>query len=90
MGKAFPFILSSTTLIVVENRRSHATAGATGPVVSDMRSRSKPMEVTVHTQYDQFPMSQMSRFVSTKLQGQYKDDAHNMTLDADVESSPEK
>jgi hypothetical protein len=48
------------------------------------------MEVTVHTQYDQFPMSQMSRFVSTKLQGQYKDDAHNMTLDADVESSPEK
>jgi hypothetical protein len=49
------------------------------------------MEVTVHTEFDQYPISQMSRggsYSSTDQQGRYK--AHEVNLNVDVESDPEK
>jgi hypothetical protein len=49
------------------------------------------MEVSVRTDCDQFPMSQMSRpgsYISTDPQGHYK--AHEVSLKVDVESGPEE
>jgi hypothetical protein len=48
------------------------------------------MEVSERTEYDEFPMSQMSRsstYIATGTQGNYK--AHDVSLNVDVESGLE-
>jgi hypothetical protein len=90
-------IVSSTTLIVVDNRSSsHESPPGTGPQVSEMRVRPGPMplnqmEMTVRTEAGQYPTLQMSRCgssISTDQQGNYK--AHEVSFNVDVESGPEK
>jgi hypothetical protein len=46
------------------------------------------VEVTVHTQCDQYPASKTTRYASTDAQGRYK--AHEVTLKGDEESSLKK
>jgi hypothetical protein len=63
--------------------------------VSELRIRSGPiqlsqMEVTMRTECDPLPMSQMSRpssYISADPQGRYK--AHEVSLKVDVESGRE-
>jgi hypothetical protein len=94
MGKASPLILSLEMLTVVDNRSSSRDIpGGAGLAASSMRVRSGPvplnrMEVTVHTEYEQYAASQMGRYVGTDTRGQYK--THEVTLYDDVESGPEK
>jgi hypothetical protein len=89
-----PLVLSSKNLTVVDDRSSsHEIPGGTGLAVSDMRFRPGPIsvnrvEVTAHMEYEQYPASQISRYVSKDTQGQYK--AHKVSLEADVASLPEK
>ncbi|KAF8487410.1 hypothetical protein DFH94DRAFT_687893 [Russula ochroleuca] len=67
----------------------------TGRLVSELRIRSGPiqlsqMEVTMRTECDPLPMSQMSRpssYISADPQGRYK--AHEVSLKVDVESGRE-
>ena len=82
---------------MVDNRSSSLeTPRGTGRSVSELRVRPGPiplnrMEVSVRTECDQFPMSQMSRsgtYISTDPQGHYK--AHEVSLNVDVESGPEE
>jgi hypothetical protein len=85
-------------LIAVDNRPSSPDAlCGSGRTVSDtdMRKRSGPiqlnrMEVSVRTDYEQYPTSQTSSgsFVGKELQGHCK--AHEVSLDVDVESGQEK
>ena len=85
-------------LIAVDNRpRSPDTLCGSGRPVSDtdMRKRSEPtklnrMEVSVHTEYEQYPTSQTSSgsFVGKEPQGHCE--AHKVSLDVDVESGQEK
>ena len=66
------------------------------PTVSEMRVRPghipfNSMEVSVRTEYEQCPPSQMSQsgsFVSTEPQERYK--AHEVCLVGDIESAHEK
>jgi hypothetical protein len=63
--------------------------------VSELRARSGPIPLDrmgpVRTEYDLFPMSQMTRSgscISTDPQGRYE--VHEVSLNVDVESSPEE
>jgi hypothetical protein len=82
MCKAFPCILSSTTLIVVGSFSiSYESPSGAGPPVSDIRARSGPiplnrMELSVRTECDQYPT-------------RYKELEATLN-DKDVESGPEK
>ena len=86
------------TLLIRVDHRSSSQDGLRGSVrtVSDMRVRPGPiplsrMEVSVHTECEQYPPSQMGHpghFVSTEAQGNYK--AHEVILDVDAESGLEK
>ena len=66
------------------------------PTVSDMQVRPgpiplNPMEVSVRTECEQYPPSQMTRFgyfVSTEPQDCYK--AHEVSFNGDIESGQEK
>jgi hypothetical protein len=58
-----------------------------------MRVRTAPiplnqMQVTVHTEYGQYPTSQKTRYVSADSQGRYK--AHEVCLNGDEECHLEK
>ena len=84
-------------LIVAIIVSSHlATLRGSGPTLSDVRSRSGPiklnrMEVSVRTDHEQYPTSQMSRadpFIVTESRGDYK--AQEVNLDGDLESRQEK
>jgi hypothetical protein len=48
------------------------------------------MEVTVRTERDQFPTSQMSGYGAYLSTDRERYKAHEVTLDDDVESGPEK
>jgi len=64
--------------------------------VSEVRVRTGPIplnrvEVSVRTECDQFPMSQMSHsgsYIDADTQENYK--AHEVSLNVDVESGPEE
>ena len=82
---------------MIDNRSSSLeNPRGTGRSVSELRVQPGPiplnrMEVSVRTEYDQFPMSQMSRsgtYISTDPQGRYK--AHEVSLNVDVESGLEE
>ena len=85
-------------LTAVDNRpRSPDTLCGSGRPVSDadMRKRSGPtklnrMEVSVRTEYEQYPTSQTGScsFMDKEPQGHCK--AHEVSLDVDVESGQEK
>ena len=94
---AFPLMFSSTTLIVVDNRSSSLeTPGATACSASLPRIRAVPiplsrMEVSVRTESDQYPASQMNRsgtYLGTDTQGSCK--THEVSLNADVECGLEE
>jgi hypothetical protein len=82
---------------VVDNRSSSLeTPGGNGHSGSVPRVRPVPiplnkMEVTVRTECDQYPTSQMNRsgtYIGTDTQGNYK--AHEVSLNADVECGLEE
>ena len=82
---------------MVNNRSSsHDDLQGTAPTVSEMRVRPgpisfNPMEVSVRTEYEQYPPSQKSQsgsFVSTESQERYK--THEVSLVGDIESGHEK
>lgn len=92
----FPLIIS---MIVIDNSSSsHEGPQESGRTMSEMRVRSGPiplnrMEVSVHTECQQYPVSKMScsgSLISTEPQGRYDLKAHEVSLDADLESGPEK
>ena len=75
---------------------SHESPRGTGRSVSEPRVHPGPiplnqMEVSVRTEYGEFPTSPMSQsgtYVSTDTEGRYK--AHKVSLNADVESGQEE
>jgi len=75
---------------------SHESPQGSGRTMSEMRVRSGPiplnrMEVSVRTECEQYPASKMScsgSLISTEPQGRYK--AHEVSLNADIESGLEK
>jgi hypothetical protein len=98
MCKAFPLILSSTTLIVVD---SHSGSRATPqeieiePGVSEIHVRSGPiplnrMDVTVRTERDPYSTSMTRSGSSIGLDEQVRYKAHEVSFNVDVESGPEK
>ncbi|KAF8487392.1 hypothetical protein DFH94DRAFT_25666 [Russula ochroleuca] len=74
---------------------SHKNPRGAGCSTSELRFHTGPimlnrMEVSERTEYDEFPMSQMSRsstYIATGTQGNYK--AHDVSLNVDVESGLE-
>lgn len=99
--EAFPLFVFPTMLIAVDNRSSSPdTFSGSGRTMSvtGMQNGSGPIqlkrvEVSVHTDREQYPMSQMSRvdsFVKTDPKEHYKHEVSKVSLGGDVESVPEQ